>query len=192
MKEKWFSHKDTLVHKIKNLSQKNLKISTYESLQYYFYPIFHQIQVIDSLSGRNILKDNPNLLKVDHFVNQSFLFSLQTTLQPLQEIQIIIPLIKMMKSFENYNHDPQRGHDIIAVPVFFQTEDGFKDFETAPNVICQLPEPDFSMPFNIITFTCVLMGYLFLQVYSFSTEKLSFEQKNDNVFKKIINIFRNN
>ena len=31
-------------------------------------------------------------------------------------------------------------------------------------MVARLPEPDFSMPFNIITYTCVLMGYLFLVV----------------------------
>ena len=78
-----------------------------------------------------------------------------------------------MKSFENYPHDPFRGFDIIAAPVVYHIK-GATDSNVlfSDNVIAYLITPDFTMPFNIITYTSVLFGYIFLQIFRASTEKL--------------------
>ena len=40
-------------------------------------------------------------------------------IEPSTTIKIIIPIEKLMKSFENYGHEPARGHFLPAAPIFY-------------------------------------------------------------------------
>ncbi|KAL4499307.1 hypothetical protein ABPG72_006893 [Tetrahymena utriculariae] len=198
MKNNWYFHEDALIHTIKNRSDKyTLEIETAEYLYYYFYPVFSQVKV--SVDGVNLLEKDPynkQILSFERLSNNNVLFKIKVDLKPNQEVSIAIPIIKMMKSFENYPYDPQRGHDIIAVPVIYRIKEQNSEYgqtpviKISPNTIAFLPEPDFSMPFNIITFVCVLMGYIFLQIFRLATEKVNSEGHDDNILKKIIDLFR--
>ena len=39
------------------------------------------------------------------------------------------------------------------------------------NLLTKIPEPDFSMPFNILTFAMVTFGYMFISIYRLSVDK---------------------
>lgn len=127
------------------------------------------------IDGRKLLADDTRIDKsVLSFTKNSrndVIFRVAVELPAQSEVVIVIPMIKMMKSFENYPHDPQRGHDIIGAPLFVKektttssSEEGqvVVDMLIANNLVAFLPEPDFSMPFKVITLVCVLMGYLFM------------------------------
>lgn len=90
-------------------------------MEYHFYPVFSEVKV--SIDGNNLLENDPynkSILSYSRLSDNSVMFNVKVDLKPNQEVTIAIPMIKMMKSFENYPHDPQRGHDIIAVPVTYR------------------------------------------------------------------------
>jgi phosphatidylinositol glycan class T len=88
---------------------------------------------------------------------------------------------KKMRTFEDYSHDPERGDDFvyyiiliskISLPVqFTSTEKNITELYFTENQVTHIPAPDFSMPFNILTFTCITLGYYFLQILKFSVDK---------------------
>ena len=115
-----------------------------------------------------------------------------------------------MRSFENYPHDPERGHDVIAVPVIFRicksceiinnnNKEKLESFNErlkkrnldeeihaviSNNAVTKLPMPDTSMPFNIITFVCVMFGYLFLAIFKLSADKVNVKVEDEEEKKK--------
>ena len=72
-----------------------------------------------------------------------------------------------MKSFEDYPHDPGKGHFIIATPLIYSIGKGPIEYVITNNVLTKIPEPDFSMPFNILTFTMALFFFIFLLFFFF-------------------------
>ncbi|CAD8052204.1 unnamed protein product [Paramecium sonneborni] len=77
-----------------------------------------------------------------------------------------IKFSKKLKSFEEYPHDPERGQDIITTPVIFNGE-----LYLTSHQVTRQPYPDFSMPFNILTFSSLAMGYFFLQILGMAVDK---------------------
>ena len=48
-------------------------------------------------------------------------------------------------------------------------------------IIFRQPEPDFSMPFNIMTFVCVSYGYYYLSIYKLAVNKMDKNLINEDV-----------
>lgn len=65
-------------------------------------------------------------------------------------------------NFEEYPNDVSRGFNIPHVPVFYEMNDGKKDFVFSDSMLVMTPEPDFSMPFNVMAVTNMLLGTLFV------------------------------
>lgn len=61
------------------------------------------------------------------------------------------------------------------------------------NHVTRIPAPDFSMPFNILTFTCLTIGYYFLQVLRLTIDKYEIDKEEkgsiaQRVFRKVFNL----
>jgi len=64
---------------------------------------------------------------------------------------------KLMLNFEEYPNDPNRGHNIPHMPV----AEGL----WSPSILVKIPEPDFSMPFNVNAVTNAVIGFLFVNAF---------------------------
>jgi len=49
-----------------------------------------------------------------------------------------------------------------------------------------LPEPDFSMPFNIITYVCVVYGFYYLNMFKFACSKTELQEDQKSLVTKIL------
>ena len=135
--------------------------------------------------------------KVDEFTSlidyiPSIPHSRPTTLQVLlripanSTINVKMDVIKSFLRYTEYPPDAQRGWDLP--PAVFSVLD-FEDERSASNqehdlvevpkrwklytrpLLVDLATPDFSMPYNVIIFTCSLIAFLFGTVFNLLTRK---------------------
>lgn len=82
---------------------------------------------------------------------------------------------------------------MIGSPVFYRnSEKNNSPFFVcySQNAISHLPEPDFSMPFNIITYVCVVCGFYYLNMFKFACTKTELEADKKSFLTKILEKFK--
>lgn len=101
---------------------------------------------------------------------------------PQAELIITYGVRKSMMNFEEYPNDPQRGFNLMHMPVLYrefqkkqmegdqeQVDDSrrlpWKQIESAAMLV-QIPEPDFSMPFNVNAVTLGVLGVFMINMYN--------------------------
>jgi hypothetical protein len=65
----------------------------------------------------------------------------------------------------DYPNDPQRGHDIMHMPIQFSYSEEWQQMTSAA-LLVQTPEPDFSMPFNVNAATNSMLGVFFINMFN--------------------------
>ena len=86
---------------------------------------------------------------------------------PLSEIVISFGISKFLREWETYPNDPSRGFNIMQMPVYYRAVESPSDWfrvESAP-LLVQIPEPDFSMPFNVNAATNAVLGVFMINMY---------------------------
>lgn len=66
----------------------------------------------------------------------------------------------------DYPNDPQRGHDIMQMPVQYSYDQHQWHTATSAALLVQTPEPDFSMPFNVNAATNSMLGVFFINMFN--------------------------
>ncbi|OMJ65262.1 hypothetical protein SteCoe_38666 [Stentor coeruleus] len=111
---------------------------------------------------------------------------------PPGETTIKIGLQKILLSFEEYPNDPQRGWEVPSMPIFYNDK-----IIQSNGLLMIIPEPDFSMPFNVICITGTVLAFFFTSIQSLQTWKDSVHWSNDSYetsilkAKKVMNILKN-
>jgi GPI-anchor transamidase subunit T len=110
------------------------------------------------------------------------------TLPPKSTLQVTVAVVKSFLRYTEHPPDAQRGWDLppaVIVPLVsnqnrtFDTlndlahhslRDGLPRMYT-PVLLVDLATPDFSMPYNVIIFSCSLMAFIFGSVFNLLTRK---------------------
>lgn len=100
---------------------------------------------------------------------------------PIGEETIHIKLDKKILGFEQYPTDPQRGWDIPSMPFYYKEETFVSN-----SLLVMIPEPDFSMPFNVICITGTVLAFFFTSLQSLQTWKDAVHWSSDSYEKSII------
>lgn len=161
-----YSFQNDIIYEIET-KEKPIKIFIFEYLPYYFSPMLHQISGYLNFQ-KNETNFNIETIQSDDFVKTMLLkFTIEIPENSFYSLKI--PIKKLMKSFENYPHDSARGHPLIGTPIIYYLNEKIDSTEYkiihTPNLLMRIPEPDFSMPFNISTYTFVLLGYFYLMIF---------------------------
>lgn len=90
------------------------------------------------------------------------------------KILLRMKLDKRMLGFEEYPNDPQRGWDVLPSPVFW----GDNKEEMSNGLLVMIPEPDFSMPFNVICICGSVIAFFFTSFQNLQTWKDSVHWSN--------------
>ena len=104
---------------------------------------------------------------------------------PRSELIITYSVKKSMMQFESYTNDSQRGFNVMHTPILYRETDripkndpegtGFdkkdikeRDWRATEStaMLVQIPEPDFSMVFNVNGVTFGLLGVFFVNMYN--------------------------
>jgi hypothetical protein len=91
-------------------------------------------------------------------------------LQPGERIRLKVRLVKVMQVFESYPTDPQRGWDVPSMPLFYSYK-GERLEQPTSRLLIMIPEPDFSMPFNVMCVACSLISFYFTTLQTFTLWK---------------------
>jgi hypothetical protein len=81
-----------------------------------------------------------------------------------------VRLVKVMQVFESYPTDPQRGWDVPSMPLFYSYK-GERLEQPTSRLLIMIPEPDFSMPFNVMCVACSLISFYFTTLQTFTLWK---------------------
>ena len=69
-------------------------------------------------------------------------------------------------NFDKYESIYGGGEEIPTLPILFYEKDGENLHKIyPPPIVIKIPEPDFSIPFHVMTFTMAAVGYLWLTVW---------------------------
>ena len=139
---KRFEFEGTYRHKITNNLSSPLPITIFE----YFPAVLTPF--LSTLSS-------PSLPKISHF-SFGTLLEFEFILDHFTTKEISIHLEKNIQQFELYPNDPQRGWDIPSMPLYFGVSNSTY-FQS--RLIAMIPEPDFSMPFNVMCITGSVIGF---------------------------------
>ena len=93
-------------------------------------------------------------------------FTFSFTLNPGETVRVKLKLLKVMQSFEQYPSDPQRGWDVPSTPLSYVYR-GVRYEQPTSRLLIMIPEPDFSMPFNVMCVACSLISFYFTSLQSF-------------------------
>lgn len=158
-----YDRQTEIIYELTNTYCSQSQVIIHEVLPIYFMPNYHDIHI--SLNHTKLDKGFDIFIQKNSFSTEKVLQFI-VKVPPFSIMKLSIPINKIMKSFEEYPHDPAKGHYLIGAPVFFKFEND-TNFQSIrkDNLLIRIPEPDFSMPFNISTFTFVALGYYFLIVF---------------------------
>ena len=95
-------------------------------------------------------------------------------LPPQQTVQISMDVTKAFLRYTEHPPDAQRGWDLppaIITPVRPNDSDLLNGRIYTSALLVDLATPDFSMPYNVIIFTCSLIAFIFGSIFNLLTRK---------------------
>jgi len=104
------------------------------------------------------------------------IFQALVTLPPKETVHLTMEISKAFLRYTEHPPDAQRGWDLppaVLTPVVV-INDRLKSIGEriyTPVVLVDLATPDFSMPYNVIIFSCSLIAFLFGSVFNLLTRK---------------------
>jgi phosphatidylinositol glycan class T len=107
------------------------------------------------------------------------------TLPPMSTVQVTVEVLKAFLRYTEHPPDAQRGWDLppaVLVPFSINGNETTKRPEDAhfpsrrqrmytPTLLVDLATPDFSMPYNVIIFSCSLIAFIFGSIFNLLTRK---------------------
>ncbi|KAL3895734.1 MAG: hypothetical protein SGCHY_004521 [Lobulomycetales sp.] len=124
-------------------------------------------------SGTSSWSANPTDVVIDTYYQPTIARGRPTVL----EMEVHLPVgktslhIDFEKSFIRYTEHPpdaNRGFDMGPL-VATRVEDGHVFYST--NLLMNMPTPDFSMPYNVITLSCTVIAMLYASVFNLTVRK---------------------
>lgn len=103
------------------------------------------------------------------------LFETQFRLGPQSSVKFSLVYDKLFMGFTEYPFDPNRGMDIGAAKLIVKGTGGSQCdiISSTDTLLLTLPTPDFTMPFNVITFTCTLTAVFYGSLFNLVYRKFS-------------------
>ena len=150
----------TYVSIIRNTGTQKIALHFQENLPHFLRPYFHTLSV--EVNGAALYGKSPFTprsisynSKSDCYVDLGLI-----ELNPDDEVKITLQIEKLLLPFEEYTHDSSRGFDIPSMIFEYADQDGWHE-TYVPSIVLMLPQPDFSMPFNVHALYCVVIGVMF-------------------------------
>lgn len=102
-------------------------------------------------------------------------FQIQLNIPARKTLDIILDVNKAFLRYTEHPPDAQRGWDLPPavlsplVPISSRHPGQLRIY--TPTLLVDLATPDFSMPYNVIIFTCSLMAFLFGSIFNLLVRK---------------------
>ncbi|KAJ7590211.1 GPI transamidase component PIG-T [Mycena floridula] len=140
-------------------------------LQFYL----HTMQVsVDNVARPDLLSNISYIPPLPHSRPATFQGVLR--LPGHSTVKFSMDVTKAFLRYTDHPPDAQRGWDLppaVFVPILSRDNSSteFGDRIYTPTLLADLATPDFSMPYNVIIFTCSLVAFLFGSIFNLLTRK---------------------
>lgn len=138
-----------------------VNISLFQLIPDYLYIYLHTLRV--SPKDEVAVHYQPSLQRVRPTILQ-----LDTTIQPKSKWVARFDFDKAFIRYTEHPPDAEHGFDMAAAIV---TTRGVHTYSR--NLVVNLPTPDFSMPYNVITLTCTVLALLFGSIFNLAVRSYS-------------------
>ena len=168
-----FGKEATFYHNLKNSGDQSCEVFLQEHFIGALKPYMHELRIL----ARNMVTGEKfELPRKEFFADIDFLPRSESLSASLIKVRVEIPahheivvqlgLTKHLQNFMDYPNDPQRGHDIMHMPVQYRYGSAPWKQLSSSALLVQTPEPDFSMPFNVNAATNSMLGVFFINMFN--------------------------
>ncbi|KAF5374923.1 hypothetical protein D9758_000016 [Tetrapyrgos nigripes] len=167
---------------LKNHEPKDISVSYLETMPWLVQFYLHTIEMrVDGVKRDDLISNISYVLPVPH--SRPATFHSILTLPAHSTVTFTIDVTKAFLMYTEHPPDAQRGWDLPpAVFVLLPSPSGEDYTNTVggaqegsriytPSLLVDLATPDFSMPYNVIIFTCSVVAFIFGSVFNQLTRK---------------------
>lgn len=98
-------------------------------------------------------------------------FHVLLTIPAKSTLRLSMDVTKAFLRYTEHPPDAQRGWDLPPAIIYPLGLDSQPSRMYTPTLLVDLATPDFSMPYNVIIFTCTLVAFIFGNIFNFLTRK---------------------
>lgn len=142
---------------VHNQAASPVKVWLQEYLPYFLKPYFHTLKLTSEKSNRTLVP----LQVVFNNKSDCYFYMGDLVVMPNETVKISMNIEKTILPFEQYPHDSSRGFDLPQMIFFYQSLDKGLGITHVPSIVMMMPQPDFSMPFNVHAICATLIGALY-------------------------------
>eukprot|EP00743_Colponemidia_sp_Colp-15_P004473 GILK01004823.1.p1 GENE.GILK01004823.1~~GILK01004823.1.p1 ORF type:complete len:478 (+),score=26.16 GILK01004823.1:38-1471(+) len=165
--------------RVHNLLHCAVRVTYLDALPYFLRLYFHTMKI--NINGKpiHILKELEDLTfqPSDGQSTQTFL-GFSFVLPALSSFALSVDIEKSFLHIDAFPPDPSRGFDVGPASILYQTvETGSGCAASEPRrmvsdaLLVMLPQPDFSMPFNVITLSSTIVAFFFGSLFNLFTRR---------------------
>ncbi|PBK95803.1 Gpi16 subunit GPI transamidase component [Armillaria gallica] len=161
---------------IKNNAPSSLQVFYLETMPWIVQFYLHTMRVSSDTGGDNLISNISYVPPVPH--SRPATFQAVIDLPGDSTVYLTIDVTKAFLRYTEHPPDAQRGWDLppaIILPLPGSnasiTEHEFAGRIYTPPLLVDLATPDFSMPYNVIIFSCSLIAFIFGSIFNLLTRK---------------------
>ncbi|KAK0244622.1 Gpi16 subunit GPI transamidase component [Armillaria nabsnona] len=161
---------------IKNNAPSSLQVFYLETMPWIVQFYLHTMRVSSDTDGDNLISNISYVPPVPH--SRPATFQAVIDLPGDSTVYLTIDVTKAFLRYTEHPPDAQRGWDLppaIILPLPGSnasiTEHEFAGRIYTPPLLVDLATPDFSMPYNVIIFSCSLIAFIFGSIFNLLTRK---------------------
>ncbi|KAF7327835.1 GPI transamidase component GPI16 [Mycena kentingensis (nom. inval.)] len=158
---------------IRNDEDKAVEIGYLETMPWIVQFYLHTMTLkVDGVSRLDLLKNISYTPPIPH--SRATTFQAILELPPRSTVTLRMVITRAFLRYTEHPPDAERGWDlppavIVTLDADGQPVPGRRMY--APTLLVDLATPDFSMPYNVIIFTCSLIAFIFGSVFNYLTRK---------------------
>ncbi|KAK0477295.1 Gpi16 subunit GPI transamidase component [Armillaria novae-zelandiae] len=161
---------------IKNNAPSSLQVLYLETMPWIVQFYLHTMHVSSDAGGDNLISNVSYVPPVPH--SRPATFQAVIDIPGDSTVYLTIDVTKAFLRYTEHPPDAQRGWDLppaIILPLPGSnasiTEHEFAGHIYTPPLLVDLATPDFSMPYNVIIFSCSLIAFIFGSIFNLLTRK---------------------
>ncbi|KAK0185635.1 Gpi16 subunit GPI transamidase component [Armillaria mellea] len=161
---------------IKNNGPSSLQVFYLETMPWIVQFYLHTMRVDSDTGGDNLISNVSYVPSVPH--SRPATFQAVIDIPGDSTVYLTIDVTKAFLRYTEHPPDAQRGWDLppaIILPLPRSnasiTEHEFAGRIYTPPLLVDLATPDFSMPYNVIIFSCSLIAFIFGSIFNLLTRK---------------------
>ncbi|KAG7097205.1 hypothetical protein E1B28_004576 [Marasmius oreades] len=160
--------KGRLLVTLRNNGPNELKVLYLETMPWLLQFYLHTTTMhIDGIPRNDLISNVSYILPVPHY--QPATFESVLTIPGNATVRYSVDVTKAFLRYTEHPPDAQRGWDLPPA-VFVPSTDSLRRMY-APALLVDLATPDFSMPYNVIIFTCSVVAFIFGSTFNLLTRK---------------------